>query len=56
MKTISLGNKQKKFKSIKEASEHYGISYMTLYMRLRAEKNVKQSLITPVRKYHKKVA
>lgn len=43
----------KKFSSIKEAAKASGISYMVLYMRLRAGKPVSRALNTPVRKYKK---
>jgi hypothetical protein len=54
MKTISLGKKQKKFRSIKEAAAAAGVPYITFYMRLRSGKPVKSALKTPVRTYTRK--
>jgi hypothetical protein len=51
---ISLGNKKKSFKSIKIAADIAGISYMTLYMRLRAGVPLAQAVKTPVRSYRRK--
>jgi len=56
MVTLSLGTKKKVYKSIREASNATGISYMTLYMRLRAGVPVGKAMKKPVRKYEKKVA
>lgn len=56
MVTITLGNKKRKFKSIREASEVCGISYMTLYMRLRAGEKAATAIRKPVRSYNKKAA
>ena len=54
MVTIEMGNKKRKFKSIKEAAEASGILYMTLYMRLRAGDKPATAIKKPVRKYNKK--
>lgn len=56
MVTISLGNKKKQFRSIKEAAEAAGISYMTMYMRLRFGKKPATAMKQPVRPYNKKAA
>lgn len=53
---VSLGYKKKAFKSIRLAAEASGISYMTLYMRLRAGKPVGKAMKQPVRKYQKQEA
>lgn len=54
MKTVQLGNKQKKYRSIKEAAEAAGVSYMTFYMRLRMGEAPKAAMKKPVRKYTKR--
>ena len=54
MVTIEMGNKKRKFKSIKEAAEASGINYITLYMRLRAGDKPATAIKKPVRKYNKK--
>lgn len=54
MTVIKLGKKKKSYKSIKEAAEAVGLSYMVYYMRLRAGKNPAQALKAPVRPYHRK--
>jgi hypothetical protein len=51
---ISLGNKKKSFKSIKIAADVAGISYMTLYMRLRIGMPLSQAVKTPVRSYRRR--
>lgn len=56
MVMVSLGNKKKRFRSIKEAAEACGVSYMTLYMRLRMGQNVRKAIKQPVRAYNKKAA
>lgn len=54
MVTVSLGTKKKSFRSIREASEAMGISYMTLYMRLRFGVKPASAVRKPVRKYVRK--
>lgn len=54
MVTIEMGNKKRKFKSIKEAAEASGVSYMCFYMRLRAGDKPATAAKKPVRKYQKK--
>lgn len=54
MITLSLGNKKKMFPSIKAAAKATGISYMTLYMRLRMGLKPQKALTKPVRTYRKK--
>jgi len=54
MTIIKLGNKKKSYKSIKEAAQAAGVSYMVFYMRLRAGKPVAQALKAPVRPYVRK--
>ncbi len=56
MITITAGSKKKIYKSIREASDATGISYMTLYMRLRAGVPVGKAMKKPVRSYNKKAA
>ena len=51
MVTVDLGNKKRKFRSIREAAEVSGIPYMTLYMRLRFGKKPLTAVRKPVRKY-----
>lgn len=54
MVTLSLGNKKKTYRSIKDAAKDIGIPYMTLYMRVRMGMKPKQALTKPVRLYTKK--
>ena len=54
MVTVDLGNKKRKFRSIKEAAEVTGVPYMTLYMRLRFGVKPRTAVTKPVRKYTKK--
>ncbi len=54
MTVIKLGNKKKSYKSIKEAAKAAGLSYITMYMRLRAGMTVSQAMKQPVRKYVKR--
>lgn len=54
MITVDLGNKKRKFASIKAAAEETGIPYMTLYMRLRFGVKPATALKRPVRKYTKR--
>jgi len=56
MVTISLGNKKKQFRSIKEAAEATGIKYITLYQRLRKGDKAAMAIKQPVRPYNKKAA
>lgn len=49
MKTISLGNKKRTYKSIKEAAEEAGLDYMVLYMRLRNGWTLARAMSTPVK-------
>lgn len=53
MVVVNMGNKKRKFKSIREAAEVSGISYMTLYMRLRMGQKPASAMNKPVRKYRK---
>ena len=53
MVTVTLGNKKRTFKSIKEAAEASGVPYMTLYMRLRFGVKPVTAMKRPVRKYNK---
>lgn len=61
-KQISLGTKKKSFKSIMEAAKLVAAQtgedvkkiYMRSYMRMRANKPVKQALFKPARQYTKK--
>lgn len=55
MVTVDLGNKKRKFKSIREAAEVSGVPYMTLYMRLRFGNKPLTAIKKPVRKYRKVV-
>lgn len=55
MVTVSLGNKKRTFKSIKEASEVTGVPYMTLYMRLRFGVKPATAVRKPVRPYRKHI-
>lgn len=54
MKSLSMGKKKKLYKSIRLAAEEFNISYMTLYMRMRMGKTVKQAMTQPVRAYNRK--
>lgn len=56
MNAINLGNKKRKFKSIKELADAAGVSYITMYQRLRQGMKPKQALTKPVRPYIKKAA
>lgn len=56
MKMVSTGSKKKVYKSIRMAAEAAGISYMTLYMRLRAGKPVAKAMKEKVRSYVKTTA
>ena len=53
MVTLSLGNKKKTYRSIKEAATANGLSYMTLYMRLRFGQKPTAAIKRPVRKYNR---
>ena len=55
MVTISMGNKKKSYKSIKEAwqAEAPHMGYMTFYMRLRHGNKAKAASKQPVRQYRK---
>lgn len=53
MGTIDLGNKKRKYKSIREAANASGVPYMTLYMRLRFGNKPATAIKKPVRKYVK---
>ena len=55
MKSISMGNKKKVFKSIKLAAEAAGKDYMLVYMRIRMGMSPAKALSKPVRKYNRKV-
>jgi len=54
MVTIEMGNKKRKFKSIKEAAEAAGINYISFYMRLRAGMSPVKAIKMPVREYNKR--
>ena len=56
MVTISMGNKKKQFRSIKEAAEYVGMPYLTLYMRLRFGEKAASAMQRPIRKYRRRVA
>ena len=53
MVTLVLGNKKRKFRSIKEAAKAVDMSYITLYQRLRAGMKPATALNKPVRQYRK---
>lgn len=53
MVTISLGNKKKRFKSIKEACQATGQDYMRVYMRIRMGMKPAKALTKPARAYRK---
>ncbi len=53
MVTVDLGNKKRKFKSVKEYAEFHGIKYITAYMRLRMGAKPLTAAKKPVRKYTK---
>ncbi len=55
MVTVDLGNKKRKFKSVKEAALACGVPYITLYMRLRFGVKPATAVRKPVRKYNKVV-
>jgi hypothetical protein len=54
MVTVSLGTNKKTFKSIREAAAYAGISYMTMYMRLRMGTPAVKAIKQPVMKYERK--
>ena len=56
MVTVDLGNKKRKFKSIKELADAAGVSYITMYMRLRMGTKPATAMKKPVRQYVKKAA
>ena len=56
MITVDMGNKKRKFRSIRLAAEAAGVPYMTFYMRLRFGNKPMVAAKKPVRKYVKKVA
>ena len=56
MVTVDLGNKKRKFRSIKAAADAMGVPYMTLYMRLRFGVKPATAVKRPVRKYTHKAA
>lgn len=53
MINVKLGNKKRQFKSIRLAADACNISYMVLYMRLRAGVPAGKAVKMPVRKYQK---
>ena len=55
MVTVSLGNKKRTFKSIREYAEFAGIKYITAYQRLRYGLKPLTAAKKPVRKYEKKL-
>lgn len=55
MVTVDLGNKKRKFKSVKEYAEFAGIKYITAYQRLRYGMKPLTAIKKPVRKYRKVV-
>jgi hypothetical protein len=55
MKMVSMGSKKKAYRSIKLAAQAHGISYMTMYMRLRAGDKPNVAAKKPVRKYQRKL-
>ena len=56
MNAISLGKKKKSFKSIKQLADAAGVSYITMYMRLRMGTKPATAMKKPVRQYIKKAA
>lgn len=52
---VDMGNKKRRFKSIRLAAEAAGVPYITFYLRLRMGMTVKEAMSKPVRKYTKKV-
>ena len=54
MVTVDLGKKKRKFKSIKQLADAAGVSYITMYQRLRQGMKPRQALTKPVRPYMKK--
>lgn len=53
MNAINLGKKKRKFKSIKELADAAGVSYITMYMRLRMGTKPAMAMKKPVRAYRK---
>jgi hypothetical protein len=53
MVIVNLGNKKRKYKSIREAAEASGVPYMTLYMRLRFGTKAATAINKPVCAYRK---
>lgn len=53
MVTLSMGNKKRTFKSIKEAAAVNGVSYMVMYMRLYNGWKPATAAKKQVRKYTK---
>lgn len=54
MVQITMGNKKRKFRSIKEAADHYGQEYMRFYMRVKhLGWKAATAANKPVRKYVK---
>lgn len=56
MVIVKLGNKKKAYRSIKLAAKAAGMTYITLYMRLRAGDKPATAVKKPVRKYEKSYA
>ncbi len=56
MNAINLGNKRKKYTSIKAAAEAAGMHYITFYQRLRYGQKPATAMKKPVRQYVKKAA
>lgn len=56
MVTLSLGNKKRTFRSIKEAADANNIPYMRLYMRLRFGVKPATAVRRPGRQYRLKAA
>jgi hypothetical protein len=53
MVTVELGKKKRKFKSIKQLADAAGVSYITMYMRLRMGTKPATAMKKPVRAYRK---
>ena len=53
MVTVSLGNKKRTFKSVREYAEYAGIKYITAYVRLRNGMKPATAAKKPVRRYQK---
>ncbi len=53
MNAINLGNKKRKFKSIKQACQATGQDYMRVYMRIRMGMKPAKALTLPARAYTK---